>query len=231
MLLLGGSKHWASNQSYTGGFPNRVVSHFFRGRSGLCRGRTLSRLFLVGAVDRPRRRKRTNRENPRTLTLQPLLFFRFPCFFRFPIFLAFLCVFPLFSKDFRGFREEKNPCCFGEKPLLFFQKSKEWRVRGVSPEKVSEKVPEKSGKSRKRVEKVSKKEGQVHCSGKLSRQFFEPPAFRGPGRLKRRLKGGIRIWLACQYSVGEFFKIIWGLQINIGKEPFHSKGMSRCSRN
>ena len=32
--------------------------------------RTLSGLFLVGALDRPRKRKRTNRENPRTIPEQ-----------------------------------------------------------------------------------------------------------------------------------------------------------------
>ena len=44
--------------SKPGGFP------LFSGRSRLCRG-----LFLVGAV-RPRKRKRTNRENPRTIPEQ-----------------------------------------------------------------------------------------------------------------------------------------------------------------
>ena len=32
--------------------------------------RTLSGLFLVGALNRPRKRKRTNRENPRTIPEQ-----------------------------------------------------------------------------------------------------------------------------------------------------------------
>ena len=52
-----------------GGFPNPGVSHFFRERSRLCRG-PLSGLFLVGALNRPRKRKRTNRENPRTIPEQ-----------------------------------------------------------------------------------------------------------------------------------------------------------------
>ena len=45
---------------------NRGVSHFFRERSGLCRG-PFRGLFLLGAVNRLRKRKRTNRENPRTI--------------------------------------------------------------------------------------------------------------------------------------------------------------------
>ena len=54
---------------------------------------------------------------------------RFPCFFRFPIFLAFLCIFPLFSKDFRGSAKRKTLAFLGgkKKPLLFPQKSKDWR--------------------------------------------------------------------------------------------------------
>ena len=55
-------------------------------------------------------------------------FFQFPCFFRFPIFLAFLCVFPLFSKDFRGSAKRKTLAFLGKNPC-FFQKSKDWRVR------------------------------------------------------------------------------------------------------
>ena len=39
-------------------------SHFFSGKVQIVL-RTLSGLFLVGAVNRPRKRKRTNRENPR----------------------------------------------------------------------------------------------------------------------------------------------------------------------
>ena len=49
-----------------------------------------------------------------------LAFFDFLAFFRFPISLAFLCVFPSFSKDF--------PLFFSGFPLLFL-KSKGWRVR------------------------------------------------------------------------------------------------------
>ena len=44
---------------------SRGVSHFFRERSRLIVSRTLSGLFLVGAANRPRKRKSTNRENPR----------------------------------------------------------------------------------------------------------------------------------------------------------------------
>ena len=45
-------------------FPNNGVSNFFRERSGV--SQTLSGLFLIGAVNRPTKRKRTNRDNPRT---------------------------------------------------------------------------------------------------------------------------------------------------------------------
>ena len=62
-----------------------------------------------------------------------LAFFRFPCFFRFPIFLAFSCVFPSFSKDFRGSAKRETLAFFGEKPLLFRKKSKGWRVRVSFP--------------------------------------------------------------------------------------------------
>ena len=46
-----------------GGFP------LFSGKVQIV-SRTLSRLFLVGALNRPRKRKRTNRENPRTIPEQ-----------------------------------------------------------------------------------------------------------------------------------------------------------------
>ena len=52
-----------------GGFQTRVFLSFFRERSRLL-SRTLSGLFLVGALNRPRKRKRTNRENPRTIPEQ-----------------------------------------------------------------------------------------------------------------------------------------------------------------
>ena len=66
---------------------------------------------------------------PQVLPDTPILaFFDFLAFL-FSDFLAFSCVFPSFSKDFRGFREEKNPCLFGEKPLAFSKKNKVWRVR------------------------------------------------------------------------------------------------------
>ena len=47
----------------TGGFP------LFSGKVQIL-SRTLSGLFLVGALTRPRKRKRTNRENPRTFPEQ-----------------------------------------------------------------------------------------------------------------------------------------------------------------
>ena len=47
-----------------GGFPNRGVSHFFFWGKVQIVSRTLLGLFLVGAVNRPRKRKRANRENP-----------------------------------------------------------------------------------------------------------------------------------------------------------------------
>ena len=55
-------------------FRNRGVSKpgcfpLFSGKVQIV-SRTLSGLFLVGALDRPRKRKRTNRENPRTIPEQ-----------------------------------------------------------------------------------------------------------------------------------------------------------------
>ena len=47
----------------TGGFPT------FLGKVQIV-SQTLSGLFLVGAVNRPRKRKRTNRENPRRVPEQ-----------------------------------------------------------------------------------------------------------------------------------------------------------------
>ena len=55
-----------------------------------------------------------------TLTLSPC-FFRFPCFFCFSIFLVFLCVFPLFSKDFRGSAKRKTLALLGQ-TLAFSKK-------------------------------------------------------------------------------------------------------------
>ena len=53
-----------------GGFPNPGgVPHFFRGKVQIV-SRTLLGLFLVGALNRPRKRKGTNRENPRTIPEQ-----------------------------------------------------------------------------------------------------------------------------------------------------------------
>ena len=76
--------------------------------------RTLSGLFLVGALNRPRKRKRTNRENPRTIPEQiGKILQGFPCF---------LSVSPFFSRDFRGSVAIKNPCFFGGFPCLFQEK-------------------------------------------------------------------------------------------------------------
>ena len=50
------------------------------------------------------------------------VYFRFPCFFRFPISLAFLCVFPFFSKDFRGSAKRKTLAFFGVSLAFFFFK-------------------------------------------------------------------------------------------------------------
>ena len=51
-----------------GGFQTRVFPTFL-GKVQIV-SRTLSGLFLVGALNRPRKRKRTNRENPRTIPEQ-----------------------------------------------------------------------------------------------------------------------------------------------------------------
>ena len=53
-----------------GGFQTQVFPTFFgNGPDCNCRG-PLSGLFRVGALNRPRKRKRTNRENPRTIPEQ-----------------------------------------------------------------------------------------------------------------------------------------------------------------
>ena len=52
-----------------------------------------------------------------------LAFVDFLAFFGFPISLAFLCVFPFFSKDFRGSATRETLVFFGVS-LAFFQKSK-----------------------------------------------------------------------------------------------------------
>ena len=53
-----------------GGVRSPGVSHFFRERSRLCRG-PFRGLFLVGALKKwPRKRTRTNRENPQTVREQ-----------------------------------------------------------------------------------------------------------------------------------------------------------------
>ena len=67
-----------------------------------------------------------------TLTLQSLLF-SISLLFSFSDFLAFSCVFPSFSKDFRGSAKRKTLACLGKNPC-FFQKSKVWRVRVQNPQ-------------------------------------------------------------------------------------------------
>ena len=51
-----------------------------------------------------------------------LAFFDFLAFFRFPIFLAFSCVFPSFSKDFRASAKRETLAFFWGKNPCFFQK-------------------------------------------------------------------------------------------------------------
>ena len=63
-----------------------------------------------------------HRNRSDSLTLQSLLF-SISLLFSFPIFLAFfLCVFPLFSKNFRGSAKRKTLAFLGGKPLLFPKK-------------------------------------------------------------------------------------------------------------
>ena len=51
-----------------------------------------------------------------------LVFFGFLAFFVFRLFLAFLCVFPLFSKDFRGSAKRKTLAFLGKNPCFFPKK-------------------------------------------------------------------------------------------------------------
>ena len=53
----------------TGGFPNRGVFHFFSEKVRVVLP-TLLGLLLIGAASRPRKRKRTNRGNPRAIPRQ-----------------------------------------------------------------------------------------------------------------------------------------------------------------
>ena len=68
-LFLGRGK-WGVflREAKPGGFQTRVFPTFF-GKVQIV-SRTLSGLFLVGALNRPRKRKRTNPENPRTIPEQ-----------------------------------------------------------------------------------------------------------------------------------------------------------------
>ena len=52
-----------------------------------------------------------------------LAFLQLPCFFVFRFSLLCLCVFPSFSRDFRGLREEKTLSCFGVS-LVFLNKAR-----------------------------------------------------------------------------------------------------------
>ena len=74
----------------------------------------------IGAIRANRFVKIASQKNPDP----PILaFFVFLAFFCFPISLAFLCGFPLFSKDFRGSAKRKNPCFF-RGFLAFFEKAR-----------------------------------------------------------------------------------------------------------
>ena len=57
------------HEAKPGGFQTRGFPTFF-GKGQQIVSRTLAGLFLVGALSRPRKRKRTNRENPRTIPEQ-----------------------------------------------------------------------------------------------------------------------------------------------------------------
>ena len=109
--------------------------------------RTLSGLFLVGALNRPRKRKGTNRENPRRVPEQIrkipeksgkpqkgqnpcpsfLVIFCFPGVSLLGISLVFLSVFCLL--DFKGSQREENPWCFWGFPWYFRKKTKEKKDR------------------------------------------------------------------------------------------------------
>ena len=89
--------------------------------AGGCRSYTVACRAAVGHLAQMKHKKDPD---------PPILaFFDFLAFFRFPISLAFLCVFPFFSKDFRGSAKRKTLAFFGGFPC-FFQESKGWRVRG-----------------------------------------------------------------------------------------------------
>ena len=64
-----GSKKFL-REAKPGGFQARVFPVFFFSGKVQIVSRTLSGLFLVCALNRPRKRKRTNRENPRTIPEQ-----------------------------------------------------------------------------------------------------------------------------------------------------------------
>ena len=96
--------------------PKRPIKSSFE---YLCNHKHLSEPPIVG------------RQNPDLLFLAVLDFLAF--FFLFKEILAFLSVFGLFSKDFRGSPARTNPCCF-LRVSLFFQNGKEKKIReGVTP--------------------------------------------------------------------------------------------------
>ena len=64
-FLCKSSLHHCHNSDGGGGAVNHL-SRRLQQRMVLIVSRTLSGLFLVGAFDRPRKKKRMNRENPRT---------------------------------------------------------------------------------------------------------------------------------------------------------------------
>ena len=73
-------------------------------------------------------------------------FSRFPCFCCFPISLAFLCVFPFFSKDFRGSAKRKTLVFFGVS-LAFFSSC----VLGFFARGVFQKMPALEGQFPKEI--------------------------------------------------------------------------------
>ena len=70
--LAEGELFWCDQlrEAKPGGFQTRGFPNLFFGKGQEIVSRTLSGLFLVGNLNRPRKRKRTNRENPRTIPKQ-----------------------------------------------------------------------------------------------------------------------------------------------------------------
>ena len=116
-------KEWVgpkSSQRAKGKSPEEVILARFSaihlwGRLGRGHCREISANFHEISANFP--------QNSRTLPDPPILcFFRFPCFFCFPIFLAFSCVFPSFSKDFRGSAKRETLAFLGKNPCFFEKK-------------------------------------------------------------------------------------------------------------